>query len=104
MAAQKARQLVFGVDNTATLSGLSSLAADLVTAWCTELGPTITPQWNVVAMDDKAIKVGEVPTVPLGYRSPPLELLRASEFLENLKNLELLPLTRQIAPLFVTER
>lgn len=42
--------------------------------------------------------------MPLGYRSPLLELLRASEFLENLRNLELLPLTRQIAPLFVIER
>jgi hypothetical protein len=30
--AQKARQLVFGVDSTATASGLSSLTADLVTA------------------------------------------------------------------------
>jgi hypothetical protein len=30
--AQKARQLVFGVDSTATVSGLTSLTADLITA------------------------------------------------------------------------
>lgn len=56
-------------------------------------------------MDDKGIQVWVVPTVTVWSRSPLLELLRSSELPESPeKPLELLPLTRQIAPSFVIER
>jgi hypothetical protein len=42
--------------------------------------------------------------VPVGSRSPLLDLLRASEFLKKLKNPELLPLMRQIAALLIRRK
>ena len=42
--------------------------------------------------------------VTVRSQSPLLELLMPSKYLKKSKNLELLPLTRQIAPLSVVER
>jgi hypothetical protein len=59
---------------------------------------------DVVVTDDNGSDVGGVPKVPVRSRSLLLDILRASEFLKKLKNPELLPLTRQIAPLLTRRK